>query len=62
MQKVLLAIDGIHPDHKVFDYAVQLCKRIKAELKPGPMKFMLPDGRVLTANDEPRRLREWVAG
>jgi nucleotide-binding universal stress UspA family protein len=32
MQKVLLAIDGIHPDHKVFDYAVQLCKRIKAEL------------------------------
>ena len=32
MQKVLLAIDGIHPDRKVFDYAVQLCKRIKAEL------------------------------
>ena len=32
MQKVLLAIDGISPDHKIFDYAVQLCKRIKAEL------------------------------
>ncbi|MBW1752449.1 MAG: universal stress protein [Deltaproteobacteria bacterium] len=32
MQKVLLAIDGISPDHKIFDYAVQLCRRIKAEL------------------------------
>ena len=32
MQKVLLAIDGISPDHKIFDYAVQLCKRITAEL------------------------------
>ncbi len=32
MQKVLLAIDGINPDRRVFDYAVQLCKRIKAEL------------------------------
>ena len=32
MQKVLLAIDGINPDRKIFDYAVQLCRRIKAEL------------------------------
>ncbi len=32
MKKVLLAIDGITPDQKVFDYALQLCKRIKAEL------------------------------
>ncbi len=32
MQKVLLAIDGIHPDRKVFEYAVQLCQRIKADL------------------------------
>lgn len=32
MKKVLLAIDGITPDHKVFHYAIQLCKRIKAEL------------------------------
>jgi len=32
MKKVLLAIDGITPDHKVFQYAIQLCKRIKAEL------------------------------
>ncbi len=32
MQKVLLAIDGINPDRKVFDYAVQLCQRIKADL------------------------------
>ena len=32
MQKVLLAIDGINPDRKVFEYAVQLCQRIKADL------------------------------
>lgn len=32
MKKVLLAIDGIAPDQKVFQYAIQLCKRIKAEL------------------------------
>ena len=32
MKKVLLAIDGIVPDQKVFQYAIQLCKRIKAEL------------------------------
>jgi len=32
MEKVLLAIDGISPDRKVFCHAVQLCKRIKAEL------------------------------
>lgn len=32
MKKVLLAIDGITPDQKVFGYAVELCKRIKAEL------------------------------
>ena len=33
MEKVLLAIDGITPDSKTFRYAVELCKRIKAELK-----------------------------
>jgi len=32
MKKVLLVIDGITPDKKVFRYAIQLCKRIKAEL------------------------------
>ena len=32
MEKVLLAIDGMTPDKKAFHYAVQLCKRIKAEL------------------------------
>ena len=32
MEKVLLAIDGITPDKKAFDYAVELCSRIKAEL------------------------------
>lgn len=32
MKKVLLAIDGIAPDRKVLTYAVELCKRIKAEL------------------------------
>jgi nucleotide-binding universal stress UspA family protein len=33
MEKVLLAIDGITPDRKIFRYAVELCKRIKAELR-----------------------------
>ena len=33
MEKVLLAIDGITPDKQVFDHAVALCLRIKAELK-----------------------------
>jgi nucleotide-binding universal stress UspA family protein len=33
MKKVLLAIDGITPDSKTFRYAVELCKRIKAELR-----------------------------
>jgi nucleotide-binding universal stress UspA family protein len=33
MKKVLLAIDGITPDRKTFRYAVELCERIKAELK-----------------------------
>jgi nucleotide-binding universal stress UspA family protein len=32
MQKILLAIDGITPDKKALYYAVELCKRIKAEL------------------------------
>jgi hypothetical protein len=32
MQKVLLAIDGIRPRQSLFQYAVQLCERLKAEL------------------------------
>ena len=32
MKKILLAVDGISPDPKAFRYAVELCKRIKAEL------------------------------
>ena len=32
MGKVLLAIDGVTPDRKVFRYAIALCKRIRAEL------------------------------
>ncbi len=32
MQKVLLAVDGIRPRQNLFQYAVQLCERIKAEL------------------------------
>jgi hypothetical protein len=32
MQKVLLAIDGLRPRQNLFQYAVQLCERIKAEL------------------------------
>lgn len=33
MEKVLLVIDGVAPDRKVFNYALELCLRIKAELK-----------------------------
>ncbi len=33
MKRVLLTIDGMTPDQKAFDYAVSLCKRIKAELR-----------------------------
>lgn len=32
MKKVLLAIDGMTPDKRVLNYAVELCKRIKSEL------------------------------
>jgi nucleotide-binding universal stress UspA family protein len=32
MKQVLLTIDGIIPDQKAFNYAVALCKRIRAEL------------------------------
>lgn len=32
MEKVLLVIDGMTADKKAFHYALQLCKRIKAEL------------------------------
>jgi nucleotide-binding universal stress UspA family protein len=33
MEKVLLAINGVAPNKKAFDYAVQLCDRMQAELK-----------------------------
>lgn len=33
MEKVLLAINGVKPSHKVFRYAVELCQRLKAELQ-----------------------------
>jgi nucleotide-binding universal stress UspA family protein len=32
MKQVLLTIDGITPDQKAFQYAVALCKRIRADL------------------------------
>ena len=32
MEKILLAIDGITPNKKAVHYAVELCKRIKADL------------------------------
>jgi hypothetical protein len=32
MKNVLLTIDGVTPDQKVFHYALSLCKRISAEL------------------------------
>ena len=32
MRKILLAINGVQPNQKVFSYAVQLCKQIKADL------------------------------
>ena len=33
MEKVLLVIDGVAPDKKAFNYALELCLRMKAELK-----------------------------
>ncbi len=33
MEKVLLAIDGVKPSQKVFQYAMQLCQRLKTELR-----------------------------
>ncbi|MFP4040131.1 MAG: hypothetical protein ACLFS7_06270 [Desulfosudaceae bacterium] len=32
MGKVLLAIDGMFPDKQILDYAISVCRRIKAEL------------------------------
>jgi hypothetical protein len=32
VEKVLLAIEGVAPRHRVFRYAAELCSRIKAEL------------------------------
>lgn len=32
MEKVLLAFEGVTPNRKAFSYAMQLCKRIRAEL------------------------------
>ena len=33
MEKILLVIDGVTPDKKAFTHAIELCQRIKAELK-----------------------------
>jgi len=32
MRKILLAINGIQPNRRVFSYAVKLCKQLEAEL------------------------------
>jgi hypothetical protein len=32
MEKILLAIDGIEPDSRIFSFAVALCKRMRAGL------------------------------
>jgi hypothetical protein len=32
MKKILLAVNGMNPSHKLFSYTVQLCQRLKAEL------------------------------
>lgn len=41
MEKVLLAIDGADPNRKVFHYALELCSRMKAELKV--LQFIRPE-------------------
>ena len=33
MKKILLAIEGVDPDRSTFDYAVSLCKRMRARLE-----------------------------
>ena len=32
MKKILLAINGVKPERRAFSYAVQLCKRVQADL------------------------------
>lgn len=33
MEKILLAIDGLAPDNRIFNYALSLCKRMRAGLE-----------------------------
>jgi nucleotide-binding universal stress UspA family protein len=56
MEKILLAIDGITPNKKTVHYAVELCKRIKAELN------ILQIINSLHLGERVKRVRRYVEG
>ncbi len=60
MQKVLLAVEGIRPDGKAFNYALELCKRMRAELNVleviNPRKYL---GYLKKLGDGAQRMRQY---
>ncbi|MBU0672864.1 MAG: universal stress protein [Candidatus Margulisbacteria bacterium] len=63
MEKVLLAIDGITPDKKAFNYAVDLCMRIKAELKV--LQVVRPQnfgGYVAKVKNTAKQAKQFIEG
>jgi len=63
MKKVLLAIDGTAPDKKAFQYAVQLCRRITAELNVLQVIGSKNYGRYMSkAKSKARPAKRYVEG
>jgi len=63
MKKVLLAIDGTAPDKKSFQYAVQLCRRIQAELNILQVIGSTNcGGHTTTAKRKTKPLRRYLEG
>lgn len=63
MEKVLLAIDGTTPDKKAFNYAVELCMRIKAELKV--LQVVRPQnfgGYVAKVKNKANQAKQFIEG
>ncbi|MDY6904740.1 MAG: universal stress protein [Thermodesulfobacteriota bacterium] len=61
MGKVLLAIDGMQPDRQIFGYAVDFCRRIKAELNI--LHIIDPDvarGRLTRLKKQARLARNYL--
>jgi nucleotide-binding universal stress UspA family protein len=63
MKKVLLAIDGMAPDKKAFQYAVQLCRRITAELNVLQVIGLKNYGRYMSrAKSKTKPAKKYVEG